>query len=166
LDVVPTTTDALLEFALPRTWDVPAEVSFIPPVGPIQILSSNPGLQGLTIEMDQATGKVVLSPPKHLNLVQIIHFGGRYFLRNGYHRVTDAIASNVKEIPAIVIEALMPNEVAIPSPSTFNIGYILGRARPPLVRDFHTNAAVSAKVREGRYGVMVNLDIKQINIGI
>jgi len=165
-DVVPTTEDELLEFALPRTWDVPAEVSFIAPTGPIQILSSNPGLQGLAMELDQATGKVLLSAPKHLNFVQVAHFQDRYFLRNGYHRVSDALAAGLQEFPAIVVEAFAPNDIALPGAGTFNIGYVLNLPRPPLVQDFHTAASLTTNVRERRYGVIVNLDIKPINIGI
>jgi len=165
-DSVPTEESALLEFALPRTWDIPVEVSFIPPEGPIQILSSNPAFQGLAMEMDQATSRVMLSAPKHLNLVQVVHFNGRFFLRNGYHRVSDALNAGVIELPAVVIDAFNPNEIAIPGVGTFNIGYVLNLPRPPLVRDFHTKAAIVTKVRERRYGVIVSLDVKPLVIGI
>lgn len=165
-DAVPTSEDALLEFALPRKWDIPAEVSFIPPVGPIQILSSNPGMHGLSIELDQLTGKVMLSAPKHLNLVQVVSFQGRLFLRNGYHRVADAIAAGLHEFPALVVEAFNPNEVALAGNTVFNFGYVFALPRPPFVTDFNTPAAVTTKVRERRYGVMISLDIKPLNIGI
>ncbi len=165
-DPVPSTENELLEFAFPRTWDVPAEVSFIQPSGPIQILSSNPAMQGLAMELEGPTGRVMLSAPKHLNLVQIIHFNGRFFLRNGYHRVSDAIAVGLREFPAIVINAFSPNDVALPGAEIFNIGYVLNLKRPPLVQDFHTNAALTTKVRERRYGVIISLDVKPINIGI
>lgn len=165
-DRVPTTEAELLEFALPRRWDVPAEISFIQPSGPIQILSSNPGLQGLAIELDQATSKVMLGAPKHLNLVQLVHFQGRFYLRNGYHRVADALAAGIQEFPAIVVEAFSPTEIALLGNVTFNIGYVMNRPRPPLVQDFHTAASITTKVRERRYGVIVTLDVKPINIGI
>jgi hypothetical protein len=165
-DVVPDNGDALLEFALPRTWDIPAEISFMPPLGPIQILTSNPGLQGLAVELDQASARVLLSAPKHLNLVQIVQLQGRYFLRNGYHRVADALHSGVHELPALVIDAFSPNDIALPGVGMFNSGYVLGLQRPPLVSDFFTAAALSTKVRERRYGIIVTLDVKPINIGI
>ena len=165
-DFVPRTEDALLEFALPRSWDVPAEVSFMQPFGPIQILSSNPGMQGLAMELDQTAGKVMLSPPKHMNLVQVVNFQGRHFLRNGYHRVSDAIVAGLTEFPALVVEAFNPNEVALAGNTVFGFGYVQGLQRPPLVADFNTPAALTTKVRERRYGVIVNLDIKPINIGI
>lgn len=165
-DSVPDTEETLLEFALPRTWDISAEISFIPPQGPIQVLSSDPSFQGLTIELDQTTGKVMLGAPKHLNLVQIVHFQDRYFLRNGYHRVADALAAGVHKFPAIVVEASSQNDIALPGNVAFNIDYVLNLTRPPLVQDFHTNAALATQVRERRYGVIVNIDIKPLNIGI
>ena len=165
-DVVPTDETALLEFALPSTWDVAVEVSFVRPIGPIQILSSNPAMQGLMMELDQASGRVMIGAPKHLNLVQVVQFNGKYFLKNGYHRVADAIAAGITELPAIVVDALSPSDAALLGSTVFNIGYVLGLLRPPLVRDFHSNATIPVKVRERRYGVMIGLDIKPLNIGI
>jgi hypothetical protein len=165
-DAVPGTEAATLEFALPRQWDVAAEVSFMPPNGPIQILSSNPAMQGLMMELDQASGRVMISAPKHLNLVQVVQFNNRYFLKNGYHRVADALAAGLPEFPAIVIDALTPDDVALPGVGTFNLGYVLGLQRPPLVSDFHTAAALTTKVRERRHGAIISLDIKPVNIGI
>ena len=165
-DTVPTDEAELLEFALPRKWEVPAEVSLFPPVGPIQILSSNPAMQGVSIELDQTSGKVMLSAPKHINLVQVKHFNGRFYLQNGYHRVADALRAGCTEFPAIVVEAFLPDQVAVHGNGTFLIGYVINLPRPPLVQDFHSNAALTTKVREPRYGFMVNLDIKPMNIGI
>lgn len=82
-DHIPTAEDALLAYALPTAWDVPAEVTFIPPAGPIQIMTSSPAMQGVQMEFDAATGTVRLGPPKHLNLIQVIRVAGRsYLLRN------------------------------------------------------------------------------------
>ena len=38
-DKIPTSEPELLEFALPHNWNVPAEISFIQPNGPIQIIT-------------------------------------------------------------------------------------------------------------------------------
>src|SRR5262249_5360393 len=52
-DTVPTSESELLQFALPHKWDVPAELSFNPPLGPIHIVSSDPSLQqGLRLEAE------------------------------------------------------------------------------------------------------------------
>lgn len=165
-DPTPSDETALLNYTLPQQWEVPAEINFIPPQGPIQILSSSPMFQGLTIEFDVANGKVQLGPPKHLNLLQVCLFQGKYYLRNGYHRVADAIGNGVTEIPCLLIDALNPEEVQLSGPTFFGFSYVSKLPRPPLVADFGSRAAISAKTRERRYGMIVKLDISPLNIGI
>lgn len=165
-DSVPSDELDLLKFALPNHFEVPAEISFIQPQGPIQILSSNPMFQGLAIEFDSTSGKVSLGPPKHLNLTQVRHFQGKYYLFNGYHRLADAIRSGITEFPCILIEAFSPADLLLNDKRFFNLGYLTGLTRPPLVSDFHTNASLATRIRERRYGMIVELGIKPINIGI
>ena len=166
-DPIPVTETELLAFALPNNWDVPAEVSFIGPSGPIQILTSSPAMQGsIRAEFDAKNGTVTLGAPKHLNLVQVVHLAGRHYLLNGYHRVADAVRGGVKELPALVTEAIFgPQDINLGGVA-FAPGYVLGLPRPPLVTDFSTPAAITAKVRERRYGVLVELNLKPLVIGI
>lgn len=164
-DKVPTEELDLLKFALPTNWDTPAEVNFIQPNGPIQILSSNPTLQALSIEFDNINGRVMLGAPKHLNLIQVKQFQGKYYLLNGYHRVVDAIQQGLTEIPSIVVDAFSPGEFITP-PNFFRFGYVNSLQRPPLVSDFLSKASIDTKARERRYGMIVSLDVKPINIGI
>jgi hypothetical protein len=166
-DVIPAADEERLAFALPNNWDVPAEISFFQPLGPIQILTSSPALQGLRAELDSQAGTVKLGAPKHLNLVQAVHLGGRHYLLNGYHRVADALLAGVTELPALVTEAVFgPQDVQLRGEGMFNIGHILGLPRPPLVADFHTAAAISSRVRERRYGVLIDLVVKPLLIGV
>lgn len=165
-DPVPSEELELLKFALPNTFELPAEINFIPPQGPIQILSSNPMFQGLAIDFDNINGKVTLGPPKHLNLTQVRHFQDKYFLFNGYHRLADAIRLGVTEFPCLVVEAFSPADLLIQDPRFFGFGYLSGLARPPLVSDFSNQAAIMTRTRERRYGMIISLDIKPINIGI
>lgn len=164
-DTVPTEELELLKFALPNVWDIPAEVNFVQPSGPIQILSSNPSLQGLSIEFDNINGRVMLGAPKHLNLTQVKHFQGKYYLINGYHRMVDAVRQGITEYPCIVVEAFSPGDF-ITHPNFFNFGYASSLQRPPLISDFTTRASIDTKARERRYGMIVSLDVKPINIGI
>ncbi len=164
-DKVPSNPDELMAFTLPTKSDVPAELSFVPPSGPIHIFSSNPAMQGVQFELDAAAGSVRLSPPKHFNLVNVIEFAGRFFLRNGYHRVFDCINAGLQEIPAIVVTAIQPGDILIGG-QTFNLGVALALPRPPMVTDFATGAAVDAKLRERRYGISIALQLNPFNIGI
>ncbi len=164
-DPIPTGHEEQLKLALPHKWEVPAEFSFVPPNGPLQVFTSNPALQALAIQADIVNQVVLLSTLKHINLVQVVHFSGRHYLRNGYHRVADALADGLKDFPAIVTEAMVfPQDVQLPSHAAFNPQYFAGLPRPPLLSDFHTRAALRAKVRERRYGVIVS--VVPISIGI
>jgi hypothetical protein len=165
-DQIPSSESELLAFALPNSWDVPAEVSFFQPQGPIQILTSSPHMQSVSFEFEPKNGTVRIGAPKHLNLVQVVHFNGRHYLMNGYHRVADALKAGVNELPAIVIDALHPQEIQINGPGFFAPHYVVPLPRPPLLADFHGPAATSAKVRERRYGVLIGLDIKPLQISI
>lgn len=166
-DPIPSDQADLLAFALPHAWEVPAEVSFIQPNGPIQLFTSNPAMQGLEVRADTASSTVILGTLKHINLVQVVHFNGRHYLRNGYHRAADALAAGVHQLPAIVTEALaFPQDIQLANYGAFSAPHLVGLTRPPLVADFKTRAALKAKVRERRYGIIVSLDVKQISIGI
>jgi hypothetical protein len=164
---VPADEEGLVEWALPLEWDVPAEISFTPPLGPIQIVSSSPNLNGLQAELDGSASRVILQPAKHINLIQVVSFGGRHYLRNGYNRVVDALAAGVEEIPAVVVQAVLPQDVALaPGWASFDLGFVMGVVRPPLMSDFHSAASLIVPTRERRYGVSIALQISPINIGI
>jgi len=164
-DPMPATEPELLDFALPQSWEVAAEVGFTPPAGPLQILTSNPALQGINVKMEPG-GRIVISAPEHPNLFNVVHFNGRHYLRNGYHRAVDALVAGRTEFPALVTQALFAEDVALPGIGPFNFGYVATLARPPLLTDFVSPACMTARVRERRYGLLVGLDVKPLNIGI
>lgn len=163
-DTVPSDPADLLRFALPDKYEVPAEMTFTPPQGPIYITSRHPNMQGIAMDMEQ--GRLVIRPPMHLNLIQVAHFQGRFYLRNGYHRVFDAISAGVAEIPAIVTQPLQVQEVDIGGAANYNVGYTMRLQRPPLMQDFLNAATMTTSRREHLYGVMVDLMIKPLNVGI
>jgi hypothetical protein len=167
-ETVPSEEDALLAFALPHDWRVPAEISFIPPLGPIYVVTSSPQMAGLQVRMDAKKGQIILEPPSHINLIQAVQLAGRYYLRNGYHRVAGAIAAGITELPALVVDASQPTDVEIPNLGLagFNVLHSMGLPRPPLVSDFGGKACVEISMREKRYGASVSLQISPLNIGI
>ena len=163
---LPTDDAGLLAFALPTNWEVPVEINYLPQTKSIQVFSSAPALSGLQIDFDRTEGRVILSPPKHPNLVQVAIFNGRGYLRDGYHRVVDALAQGVTELPAIVTQAVRPDQVQLPAATCFNLLHVKALPRPPLVSDFLTPAATTTRVRERRYGVLIGLDVRPFNIGV
>lgn len=168
IEDVPESEEALIDFAFPKKWNVPAEVSFIPPMGPIYIVSSSPHLAGLNIRVEGKKGQIIIEPPLHINLIQVMHFGGRYYLRNGYHRVAGAISLGRTELPALIVDGNQPAEVELLNMGAngFNAAYSMSLPRPPLVSDFSGDASVEILMRERRYGASVALQISPVNIGV
>jgi hypothetical protein len=68
------------------------------------------------------------------NWVQVIEFEGRYFLKNGYHRVWLLHNRGDQSVPAIVTKATAVEEIGI-GPGFFPPALILSE-RPPLFRHF------------------------------
>lgn len=78
------------------------------------------------------------------NFVQVVEFGGRYILKNGYHRSFQLLQAGETHVPALVRQANHYQETGAAKDSAFPQGILLGQ-RPPLVSDFHTDAAVDIK---------------------
>jgi hypothetical protein len=163
---VPATEAELLAYCLPHQWEVPAEITCVQPGGPIQIVSSSPALRGLKVGLDETGGRVLITPTPHINLMVVQEYNGKYYMRNGYHRAFDLLAAGVLEIPMLVIRVVAEQLAEFGTQSPFNPKYVMGLARPPLLTDFASPAAVQAKVRARRYGLLVNLDIKPFTVNI
>lgn len=67
--------------------------------------------------------------------MEVAHYGGRWFLRDGYHRAWRLMRAGVFEVPAVVIEARTLRELGA-AQSWFFAESILLRDRPPAVMDF------------------------------
>jgi hypothetical protein len=167
-EFVPWGRDPLIDWALPLDWKVPAEISFVPPCGPIYMTSNNPQLGGFQLAMDKRTGYVTIKPNSQINLIQVVRFQGRYYLRNGYHRVTAALASGISELPVLVAEASHPSEVELTNLGLagFNVRQLMDVKRPPLVGDFNTDASIVIRMREKRYCLCINLQTTTMNIPV
>ncbi len=156
---VPTEEPDLIEFALPTDWSVPAEFSFVPPAGPIYITSNSPQVTGYNLSVDPATGQILVGTNRQINLIQVVRFQDRYYLRNGYHRVVDALAAGQTRLPALVTDAHHMSAVAMNhlGLAAFDVQTSMEMSRPPLVRDFLSEVAVKIKMRMRRYGVAITL---------
>lgn len=163
-DPVPTSEDELLKLCLPNEWEVPAEITFIPPQGPILITTSTPAMRGIKLAMEN--GKVSMSPSPHLNLLNVREFDSRFYLYNGYHRAFDLLTGGVQRVPAIITKAQNPSDIGIQDDGFFSAAYTQRLSRPPLIKDFLSSAAIPTKVRERRHGVTISLDFKPFTIGI
>lgn len=166
-DAIPTDESNLIRLAVPDRWDVPAEISFIPPQGPIYVMTSAPHLAGIDTRLEAEAGRIIIEPRQHINILQVMRFSNRYYVRNGYHRVFDALSAGLTEIPALLVDALQPNDLIINLGNEgFNHGFVMGLPRPPLIADFLTPASQLVKMRLRRYGVAVYLQTVPVNLGI
>jgi hypothetical protein len=73
--------------------------------------------------------------------VQVAHYQGRFFLRDGYHRAAGLIRAGVTQVPAVVIDAPSYQFVA-PRPGMFDYQVAFSE-RPPLVTDFWDGSAAA-----------------------
>jgi hypothetical protein len=66
--------------------------------------------------------------------IQVVAFGGRHVLRDGYHRAVGLLRSGIYEVPVARVEGATPADIGI-QPGFFPIEAVLG-AQPPLLTDF------------------------------
>ena len=101
-------------------------------------------------------------------MIQVMQFGGRYYLRNGYHRAVGALAAGISEVPAQIIDGNQPAAVELPGLGLagFSAAFSIMQPRPALVADLAGEASVEILMREKRYGASVSLQISPVNIGV
>jgi len=67
--------------------------------------------------------------------VQVIEYGGRWFLRDGYHRCYGLLRRSIYRIPCVLIKARDFTETGAAAPGFFSQEILFGD-RPPFVVDF------------------------------
>lgn len=80
------------------------------------------------------------------NFVQVAHFNDRYILKNGYHRSYQLLREGEEYVPAVVLYAQDYADTGAKGVGWFQKQSIMG-ARPPLVWDFFTEAAVELETK-------------------
>jgi hypothetical protein len=109
----------------------------------VNIQSINPSLEviGLRYEQMEGDGPLVVSfmvgPPP--NIVVVAHYGNRYFLSTGYHRVYRLLKAGIKHVPCAVRKVPSLGKVGTYGSAVFSEA-ILTAPRPPLFTDFADSA--------------------------
>lgn len=110
-----------------------------------QLVSRGPNidLSQANVNRDEETDifSVNFQVKPRVNIVQVVHYGNRYILKNGYHRCFQLLSNGETHVPAFVREVDRFDETGADQPSMFNEQMIMG-SRPPLLSDFLTDAAV------------------------
>lgn len=105
----------------------------------VNVQGINPSLEviGLHFEQMANDGPMVVSfmvgPPP--NIVVVAHYGDRYFLSTGYHRVYRLLEAGITHVPCAVREVTTLNKVGTYGTAVFSEA-ILTAPRPPLFPDF------------------------------
>jgi hypothetical protein len=140
--------DQLLDFCLPLAQSEPPSSALVDADGKgFTISSLNPNLRIATGQMGKAEVSAGPGQPTQtmaaLTLlvfmgtshIQVAHYHGRYFLRDGYHRSAALLKAGIYEIPSVFIEATTFEEVVGGNPSLFSYEVCFS-LRPPLLADF------------------------------
>jgi len=140
--------EQLLELCLPTNQPLPLSAALVDPDGRgFTVSSHNPNLRitggqgeaevspgpGLpTIRMQALMFFVTLGA----SFVQVAHYKGRYFIRDGYHRGAGLLHEGIDVAPCILIDAKNFDEVVMGQPQAFLPYEILFGERPPRLADF------------------------------
>ena len=144
-----TDTDALVELCLPNEQETPPQpVFWDPDARGITTSSPNPNLRIAGPGQVQAVAVATPAgvPARRLMAVtfvidpgvsylQVAHYQGRYFLRDGYHRAAGLLRAGITIAPAILVEAPSYEYVVASVPGLF--GYEIAFSnQPPFLADF------------------------------
>lgn len=138
----------LLKFCLPLDDSVgvrPQQINAGDALVGWQLVSRNPNLHlaGANIVQDEDEGlQVNFTIQAKTNLVQVVHYGDRYILKNGYHRAYRLMKNGVDRIPALVREGDQYADTGGMDGNFFDEDLVMS-SRPPLMADFESEAAVN-----------------------
>lgn len=146
--------DKLLELCLPTEQPAPPQGAFGDADGKgFTISSQNPNLRivgGQLHEADVSAGPggssmtmqaITLLVNFGTSYLQVAHYNGRYFLRDGYHRAAGLIRAGITVVPCIFIDARSFEEVN-PGQGMFTYETMFG-PRPPRLIDFWDDEVAS-----------------------
>lgn len=77
----------------------------------------------------------------NINCVQVVEYGNRYLLKNGYHRCYKLMESGITHVPAFVCSVGNWQETGGANQGMFQRDLVFGQ-RPPMLADYFTEAAV------------------------
>jgi hypothetical protein len=136
--ILPADLRALAELALPLAKEDRLPATFDPQKNAWILSSPNPNLR-VVGNFNQPVGPGFLGFGFAVALtqsyLQIAGVGGRYFLRDGYHRAYGLLSAGIRQVPALVKEFGSWQEVGLPAPGLLPQSAFLGE-RPPLLADY------------------------------
>lgn len=89
-------------------------------------------------------------------LVQVVSCGGRFYVRNGYHRIARLLESGNDYVPCLLLDTLNFGMIGMPPQFTSRT---LGSPNPPTCANLHPSHALPVKIRE--VGTQVRISFKR-----
>ncbi len=165
----------LAEFCLPGEQPVPPQgvLGDVDQKG-YTVSSLNPNLRiaGTQVQQVQFTPKEGMQPVPMLAItflvsmghsyLQVAHYNGRDFLRDGYHRAAALLHAGINEVPCVYLESKTFEEVGA-NPATMFSYEVLYGDRPPLLGDFWDDS-VSADIEQPTIRKAVRLRGEEFSI--
>jgi hypothetical protein len=97
--------------------------------------------------------------------VSVLRAGGRLVLQNGFHRVYALRSLGLKMLPAIVQDVHNPDLAFPPAVAGLPREYLLGAARPVLIKDFfEPDFAITLEVQERLRMVTVGINRNDLDV--
>lgn len=133
----------------------------------VRVVSRNPNINFVGPEIQSIEGRpagnisVTFEVKARPNFIQVANFNDRYILKNGYHRCYQLLQAGEEYVPAVVRYAQDYTETGAAGSGWFPKGMILG-SRPPLVRDFLTDAAVDLEMKS--QNKMIRLHAEKMDV--
>lgn len=88
-------------------------------------------------------------------LVQVVRFGGRCYLKNGFHRAYGTRLAGQTHLPCVFLEATNPEDIGISPPVTFSLE-ALTNENPPTCGHFTSERAYPVTLRQFMRVIHVN----------
>lgn len=135
---------ALFELCLPTTQPLPPSGAMVDQDGKAVTISSlNPnlrlsGFQAGAAQVNPTTQMMALTflVAMGTSYLQVAHYKGRYFIRDGYHRASGLLRENINIAPCVVINARNFEQAVGGQPQLFLPYEVLFGERPPRLADF------------------------------
>ncbi len=150
----PSGTD-LIRYCLPDQYTFQLQVTINANVMTFSGLDNN--LTGVGFAQAPVGGMPFMIPISRGNWVQVGRCRGRAFLVNGYHRVAQLMSAGTYCIPCIVRDFASPEQMGLGQGRFFELPWLMGAPRPPVLGDFATPAAIRLPGKRARTTIIANL---------
>lgn len=161
----PEATEEILAYCIPEKFAYTVSYIVAQGAGGVRVQASSRSPNFAFEGAQAAQNGVLLRVGPNKNWVQVARFQGRCYLKNGYHRVFSLLQRGITEVPCILFEAKDWADVGVGhTPDFFGEQYLTGMARPPVMKDFLSDAAIEIPLREQVKVLDIRIGVEQFGV--